>query len=109
MKPLLYILLFLFPFLSIAQTSPKQTRGETFRTYNSNPSEDVRETTVEVSKSLYGLTFQDRDIDRQYKKAIEQFFKESFRGYDRPGNYNLKLEKKQGYLWVEDRRITKDR
>ncbi|MGX1024659.1 hypothetical protein [Psychroflexus sp. MBR-150] len=109
MKSLLYILLLIFPLLSIAQTSPKQTRGEVFRAYNDNPSQDTRETTLEVKRSLYGYQFKDDAIPNVYKKAVEKFFDESFRTkYDRMGKYTLKLERRDGYLFIEDRKVIKD-
>lgn len=108
MKSLLYILLLLLPLLSAAQ-SPNQFKGEVFRSFNNNPSQDTRETTLEVTRSLYGLRFKDEFIPEVYKKAVETFFKKSFRAkYDRMGKYTLKLERKGGFLFIEGRRIIKD-
>lgn len=108
MKPLLYILLLLIPLLSIAQLAPNKTRGEVFRAYNNNPSQDTRETTLEVTRTLYGLRFKDESIPEVYKKAIERFFKENFRNkYRGTGTFTLNLERKRGYLYIENRRIIK--
>jgi hypothetical protein len=106
MKNILYLFLFL-PFIGAAQETPQQLRGEVFRAYNSNPSQDTRETTIEVTRTLYRFTYRDQEIDKEYKDAVELFFKRSFSNeYDRFGKYKLKLEKRQGYIWVEGRRIT---
>lgn len=95
--------------LSIGQTSPNKTRGEVFRAYNNHPGQDTRETTIEVYRSLYGLRFKDESIPEVYKKAVETFFKESFKNkYDKMGKHVLKVERKRGYLFIEGRKVRED-
>jgi len=107
-KSLLYIFLLLLPLLIVGQTRPNKTRGEVFRSYNINPSQDIRETTITVTRSLYGLQFKDESIPKYYKKAVEKFFKNSFKNkYDKMGQHTLKLERKWGYLFIEDRKVMK--
>jgi hypothetical protein len=101
----LQIILLLFPLLAAAQTSPQKTSGEAFKAYASTPGEDIRETTIKVTKSLNGLRFADRQISEVYKKAIEKFFKEAFNGYSSEGNYKLKVKQKYGRIYVENRNI----
>lgn len=100
MKNLLYISLFL-PLLSAAQTYPKQVRGEVYKAYASKPSQDLRATTLEVKKTMYGLKFKDVAIPTLYKNAVATYFKERLNVKKSPGTYRLKIENRQGYIWVE--------
>lgn len=100
MRNILYILLFL-PILTAAQISPQQTRGEVYKAYASKPSENLRENTLEVKKTMYGLRFKDRDLPELYKNAIAIYFKKRFKAKENFGFYRLKIANREGYIWVE--------
>ncbi|MGO2294324.1 MAG: hypothetical protein ACTH5N_02615 [Psychroflexus halocasei] len=77
MKNIPYILLFL-PLLTAAQIYPQQTRGEVYKAYSNKPSQDLRETTIEVKRTMYGLRFKDKDIPELDKNAVTIYFKKRF-------------------------------
>lgn len=90
MKNIHYILLFL-PLLTAAQIYPQQTRGEVYKAYSNKPSQDLRETTIEVKRTMYGLRFKDRDTPELYKNAVAIYFKKRFRAKENFGVYHLKI------------------
>ncbi len=104
MKNLLYISLFL-PLLSAAQTYPKQVRGEVYKAYASKPSQDLRTTTLEVKKTMYGLRFKDVAIPTLYKNAVASYFKKRLKSKKSSSTYRLKIENRQGFIWVEGIKI----
>ena len=107
MKAILYILI-LLPALALAQERPQKLRGEVFKAYANNPSEDLREATIVVNRSLYRITFEDRDISDKYKKAVKTFFKSRYNGFTKTGKYELKVKKRGDDIFIEDKRIDPD-
>ena len=85
--------------------SPQKMRGEVFKAYADHPSEDLRETTIVVNRSLYRITYEDRDIPEKYKKAVKTFFKRRYNGFTRTGKYELNVKKRDDDIFIEGKRI----
>ncbi|MCT4698470.1 hypothetical protein [Tenacibaculum haliotis] len=101
MKHLLLILLFI-PFLSVAQIH----QGNVFKSVPTSPTESVKLTgVIEVSKTMYGVTFKDTRIAKQYKNAVKTFFKKRLNGYTDLKKYRLQVKKRTDGLYIENIKI----
>ncbi len=103
MKNLTIILLF------ICGSAIAQQQGQVFKKFPQSPTERVFDNgTIEVTKSVYGLTFKDNSIPKAYKNAVKLFFKDNLNSiYEPMKNYKLKVAKKHGYIWVESVRTVR--
>lgn len=101
---------FLFLFLLISGSALAQQRGQVFPRTAKAPTERTNEMgTIVVTKSLYGLKFEDNSIPEVYKEAVKTFFKETLKPpYKTMKTYRLKVAKKQGYIWIEGKKIITD-
>ncbi|WP_187477834.1 hypothetical protein [Amniculibacterium sp. G2-70] len=100
MRILLFIL---FPFLLSAQskTQPARSKGEVFKHRPEKPYENVNNTgLVVVTKGMYGLTFEDKQLSAETKKRVESFFKLRLNGYTDLKTYHLKIRKRQNKWYI---------
>ncbi|MDB0616122.1 conserved hypothetical protein [Tenacibaculum dicentrarchi] len=101
MKNLLLIVL-LLPFLSIAQIR----QSEVFKKHPTTPTENIKLTgVIEVSKTMYGITFKDTTISEEYKNAVKIFFKKRLNSYTDLKKYRLQVEKRTDGLYIENTKI----
>ncbi|MGP1479330.1 MAG: hypothetical protein ACTTJI_06555 [Capnocytophaga sp.] len=108
MKKIVYITLFMLPLVCIAQSSREE--GKVFKTNRDYPTEDLDKSgEIVVTRTLYGLIFEDDKIHKEYKKMVERFFDKSFfsNKYDKLGvKYRLKVEKKAlGDIYIENEKV----
>ena len=90
----------------MSQETPQKMSGEVFKAYADHPTEDLRESTIIVHRSLYRITFEDTDIPERYKKAVQEFFKRGFNGFSGTGKFELKVKKRDNDIYIEDHKMT---
>lgn len=105
MKHLLYIA-FLLPLIGFSQSyfSNSRNKGEVFKRFADNPSEDINKTGLIVVTLKHPLVFEDDQIPKAYKKMVERFFNQVFYNeYKKQGTkYRLKVEKREfGNIYIE--------
>ncbi len=102
MKYLLSILL-LFPLCLFAQTRDK---GEVFKHSPTKPYEDLNKSgVIVVTKGMYGLTFEDKQLPQKAKDKVVQFFAQRNNGYTELKKYTLKVENRQGVWYIENKKV----
>ncbi len=91
--------------LLICGIATAQQQGEVFKTNPSNPQENINIGYITVTRTMYGLTFEDDTIKNEYKNLVKTFFKERFNGYSSLKKYRLKIEKRLDGWYIEDKLI----
>lgn len=94
------LLILLFPTLLLAQQ-----KSEVFKVNPSHPQEKTNVGYVVVTKTMYGLTFEDNTIKNEYKNLVKTFFKERLNGYTDLKKYRLKVEKRLDGWYIEDKKL----
>ncbi|MBT0556832.1 hypothetical protein [Riemerella anatipestifer] len=88
MKHILRLLLFLSTLSLFGQQ-----RGEVFKRRPERPYEDIKKTgKITVTKTLYGLDFEDRHLPKDAKIKAQTFFKKRYNGYTDLKTYHLRIE-----------------
>ena len=105
MKQIL-LLFILVPLLGISQISTQKMQGEVFKAYGDFPMEDLRESSIVVHRSLYRITFEDPEIPKRYKKAVEDYFRYDYNGKRSTGKFELKVKKRQDEIYIEGKKMT---
>ncbi|WP_154656886.1 hypothetical protein [Epilithonimonas tenax] len=101
------ILLLLFFSCSLsAQLYPKKAKGEVFNSKPTKPLENVNYSgLVVVKRSMYGLTFEDKNLSADVKNRIEKFFKKQYKGYTDFKIYSLNIYRKNSDWFIENHKI----
>ncbi|WP_233898202.1 hypothetical protein [Tenacibaculum piscium] len=98
----LQLIVLLMPFLSIAQIR----QGEIFKSFPTNPTENINLIgIIEVTKTMYGVTFEDPTISEKYKNAVKIFFKKRLYNYTDLKKYRLNIKKHNDILYIENTEI----
>lgn len=92
-------------FLLICGIATAQQKGEVFKSNPTNPQENINIGYITVTKTMYGLTFEDDTIKNEYKNLVKTFFKERFNGYTSLKKYRLKIEKRLDGWYIEDKKL----
>lgn len=95
--------LFVLFFFSICSFA--QQKGEVFKMYPTKPQENTETGYVEVTKTMYGLTFVDNTISNEIKSRVETFFKERLKEYTDLKKYRLKVEKRLDGWYIENHKL----
>ena len=91
--------------MTLSQETSQKMSGEVFKAYADHPTEDLRESTIVVHRSLYRITFEDTDIPERYKKAVQEFLKRAYNGFNRTGRFELKVKKRGDEIYIEDHKM----
>lgn len=103
MKALL--LLFLSVSLS-AQLYPIKSKGQVFNSKPSKPLENVNYSgVIVVKRSMYGLTFEDKNLPDDVKNRIEKFFKKQYKGYTDFKVYQLNIYRKNSDWFIDNHKL----
>ncbi|MCD9582296.1 hypothetical protein [Tenacibaculum maritimum] len=93
MRHLAYIIAFI-PFLAFSQVSTTKSDKSAFKSVPTLPYEDIKRSgLVVVTKSMYGLRFENEQLPEATKKIVKSFFKLRLKEYSSLKKYHLKIEK----------------
>ena len=94
------------PLFLQAQINPARSKGEVFKHRPERPYENTDYSgLVVVNKTMYGLTFEDKQLPSDVKRRIEIFFKRRLNGYTEQKKYHLQVYKKSGKWYIENTEI----
>lgn len=97
----LLILILLVPFFLFSQ----QSRDSIFNSIPKKPYSNIKIGKVTVTKTMYGLHFENRQISVEVKNVVKRFFKRRLNGYLKLKKYTLKIEKINNDYYIDDLRL----
>jgi len=103
MKILIFTLLYS---ICLAQINPPRNKGEVFKNSPEKPYENLENSgLVVVTKTIYGLNFEDCNLSFEVKNRIKKFFSHRLNGYTELRKYKLSIHKKKGNWFIENVKI----
>lgn len=89
-----------------AQINPSRNKGEVYKHRPDKPYENTDYSgKVVVTKTMYGLTFEDQQISSDIKNRVEKFFKRRLNGYTDLKKYHLQIQKRNGKWYIGNNEI----
>lgn len=98
-----YVIFLLYSLGLTAQVNPSRSKGEVFKHRPDKPYENVDYSgSVVVTKTMYGLTFEDNQLSSDVKDRVKKFFKRRLNGYTELKTYQVRIIKKRGKWYVNN-------
>lgn len=90
----------------LAQINPPRNKGEVFKHSPEKPYENLENSgLVIVTKTIYGLIFEDYHLSFEVKNRINKFFNLRLNGYTELRKYKLSIHKKKDNWFIENVKI----
>ena len=97
------LILVLFSISLSAQIYPSRNKGEVLKSKADRPMENIDKSgLIVVTKSMYGLTFEDKKLSEETKQRIEKFFRQQNKGYTNNQTYQLKIRRFKNDWYIEN-------